>query len=171
MPMPSQWAASSLPICSMTRVTLARSAAKSVSPIVPFSTFFAGFARFKDCGQIHIPILPNRLPRHLAPPPGGVQQNILVCQASVSTPFELLPIRAILSAISGRHTNQLAREKSPYLLQHAHNPVDWFAWGDDGVCPGARGEQAGFPEHRLFHLPLVSCDGAGNFEDEPSAAF
>jgi uncharacterized protein len=27
------------------------------------------------------------------------------------------------------HTNQLAHEKSPYLLQHAHNPVDWHAWG------------------------------------------
>ena len=24
--------------------------------------------------------------------------------------------------------NRLAQEKSPYLLQHAHNPVDWFAW-------------------------------------------
>ena len=32
---------------------------------------------------------------------------------------------------SPRHTNRLAREKSPYLLQHAHNPVDWFAWGDE----------------------------------------
>src|ERR1700722_2777669 len=27
-----------------------------------------------------------------------------------------------------KHTNRLAQEKSPYLLQHAHNPVDWFAW-------------------------------------------
>jgi len=27
------------------------------------------------------------------------------------------------------HTNQLAHEKSPYLLQHAHNPVDWRPWG------------------------------------------
>lgn len=27
------------------------------------------------------------------------------------------------------HTNALAAEKSPYLLQHAHNPVDWHAWG------------------------------------------
>lgn len=27
--------------------------------------------------------------------------------------------------------NRLAREKSPYLLQHAHNPVDWFPWGDE----------------------------------------
>jgi hypothetical protein len=29
------------------------------------------------------------------------------------------------------HTNRLAREKSPYLLQHAHNPVDWFGWNDE----------------------------------------
>ncbi len=29
------------------------------------------------------------------------------------------------------HTNRLAREKSPYLLQHQHNPVDWFAWGGE----------------------------------------
>jgi uncharacterized protein len=28
------------------------------------------------------------------------------------------------------HTNRLIREKSPYLLQHAHNPVDWYAWGE-----------------------------------------
>ncbi|HET7627383.1 MAG TPA: thioredoxin domain-containing protein [Bacillales bacterium] len=27
--------------------------------------------------------------------------------------------------------NQLIHEKSPYLLQHAHNPVDWFPWGDE----------------------------------------
>ncbi|HKW99617.1 MAG TPA: thioredoxin domain-containing protein [Bryobacteraceae bacterium] len=27
------------------------------------------------------------------------------------------------------HTNRLIHEKSPYLLQHAHNPVDWYAWG------------------------------------------
>jgi uncharacterized protein YyaL (SSP411 family) len=30
-----------------------------------------------------------------------------------------------------KHTNRLIREKSPYLLQHAHNPVDWYAWGED----------------------------------------
>ena len=29
------------------------------------------------------------------------------------------------------HTNRLIHEKSPYLLQHAHNPVDWYAWGPD----------------------------------------
>ena len=29
------------------------------------------------------------------------------------------------------HTNRLSHEKSPYLLQHAHNPVDWYAWGTE----------------------------------------
>lgn len=29
------------------------------------------------------------------------------------------------------HTNRLIHEKSPYLLQHAHNPVDWYAWGEE----------------------------------------
>jgi uncharacterized protein YyaL (SSP411 family) len=30
--------------------------------------------------------------------------------------------------------NRLARERSPYLLQHAQNPVDWFAWGDEAFA-------------------------------------
>ena len=29
------------------------------------------------------------------------------------------------------YTNRLILETSPYLLQHAHNPVNWYAWGDD----------------------------------------
>src|SRR5512145_467548 len=32
------------------------------------------------------------------------------------------------------HTNRLITEKSPYLLQHAHNPVDWYAWGDEAFA-------------------------------------
>jgi uncharacterized protein len=32
------------------------------------------------------------------------------------------------------HTNRLAREKSPYLLQHQHNPVDWHAWGEEAFA-------------------------------------
>ena len=37
------------------------------------------------------------------------------------------------------HTNRLANEKSPYLLQHAHNPVDWYAW-DEEAFEKARAE-------------------------------
>lgn len=32
---------------------------------------------------------------------------------------------------SNRPANRLAREKSPYLLQHQHNPVDWYPWGEE----------------------------------------
>jgi uncharacterized protein YyaL (SSP411 family) len=31
-------------------------------------------------------------------------------------------------------TNRLAKETSPYLLQHAHNPVDWYPWGDEAFA-------------------------------------
>jgi uncharacterized protein YyaL (SSP411 family) len=32
------------------------------------------------------------------------------------------------------HTNRLINESSPYLLQHAHNPVDWYPWGDEAFA-------------------------------------
>lgn len=35
------------------------------------------------------------------------------------------------TSTSHRHTNRLAQERSPYLLQHAHNPVDWYPWGQE----------------------------------------
>ncbi|MDF7813525.1 thioredoxin domain-containing protein [Hymenobacter sp. YC55] len=37
-------------------------------------------------------------------------------------------------------TNRLAQESSPYLLQHAHNPVDWYPWGEEALSR-ARAEQ------------------------------
>ncbi len=33
-----------------------------------------------------------------------------------------------------RPVNRLARESSPYLLQHAHNPVDWYPWGEEAFA-------------------------------------
>jgi uncharacterized protein YyaL (SSP411 family) len=32
-----------------------------------------------------------------------------------------------------KHTNRLSAETSPYLLQHAHNPVDWYPWGEEAL--------------------------------------
>ncbi len=37
-----------------------------------------------------------------------------------------------------KHTNRLAASSSPYLLQHAHNPVDWFAWGEEAFAEARR---------------------------------
>jgi uncharacterized protein YyaL (SSP411 family) len=44
------------------------------------------------------------------------------------------------SATAQPHTNRLAQETSPYLLQHAHNPVDWYPWGEEGFAR-ARAEE------------------------------
>ena len=33
--------------------------------------------------------------------------------------------------MESQHTNRLVHETSPYLLQHAHNPVDWYPWGEE----------------------------------------
>lgn len=33
-----------------------------------------------------------------------------------------------------KHTNRLINETSPYLLQHAHNPVDWYPWGPEALA-------------------------------------
>ena len=32
-----------------------------------------------------------------------------------------------------QHTNRLINQSSPYLLQHAHNPVDWWPWGNEAL--------------------------------------
>ncbi len=42
------------------------------------------------------------------------------------------------SSASHKHTNALIHETSPYLLQHAHNPVDWHAWGEEAFAKAAR---------------------------------
>lgn len=39
--------------------------------------------------------------------------------------------RQPVAADQQKFTNHLINEKSPYLLQHAHNPVDWYPWGDE----------------------------------------
>src|SRR5262249_832697 len=35
-------------------------------------------------------------------------------------------------------TNRLAKETSPYLLLHAHNPVDWYPWGEEALAKAKR---------------------------------
>jgi uncharacterized protein len=47
-------------------------------------------------------------------------------------------IAAEVSPAHAEHTNRLAQEKSPYLLQHAHNPVDWYPWGEEAFAKARR---------------------------------
>ena len=64
--------------------------------------------------------------------------------------------------------NRLINEKSPYLLQHAYNPVQWYPWGEEAF------EKAVLERISLFsyllgtadlsawkYMSLVPCDGTG----------
>jgi uncharacterized protein YyaL (SSP411 family) len=71
---------------------------------------------------------------------------------------------------SPRHTNRLIHETSPYLLQHAHNPVDWYPWGGEALTK-ARTEQKPI----LLSIGYSACHWCHvmeheSFEDEDIAA-
>ena len=56
-----------------------------------------------------------------------------ICAALLLAPYAQGEPAAAVSEETKKHkhTNRLIGEKSPYLLQHAHNPVDWYPWGDE----------------------------------------
>jgi uncharacterized protein YyaL (SSP411 family) len=67
--------------------------------------------------------------------------------------------------------NRLARETSPYLLQHAENPVDWFPWGEEAL-ERARAEDLPI----LLSVGYSACHWCHvmereSFEDSDTAAF
>lgn len=56
-------------------------------------------------------------------------------------------------------SNHLINETSPYLLQHAENPVDWYPWCDEAFERGQGGGQADFFKRWIQYLPLVPRHG------------
>ena len=56
--------------------------------------------------------------------------------------------------------NRLAHETSPYLRQHADNPVDWYPWGDEAQARARAEDKPILLLGRLLGLSLVSRDGA-----------
>ncbi|HVX91859.1 MAG TPA: thioredoxin domain-containing protein [Xanthobacteraceae bacterium] len=73
------------------------------------------------------------------------------------------------SQASVKRENRLARETSPYLLQHKHNPVDWWPWGPDAL---AEAKRTGKPI--LLSIGYAACHWCHvmaheSFEDEATA--
>ncbi|HSF88299.1 MAG TPA: DUF255 domain-containing protein, partial [Saprospiraceae bacterium] len=69
------------------------------------------------------------------------------------------------------YTNKLIEESSPYLLQHAHNPVDWYPWGEEALDRAKK-------ENKLLLISIgySSCHWCHvmeheSFEDTAVAAF
>ena len=68
-------------------------------------------------------------------------------------------------------SNRLAKETSPYLLQHAHNPVDWYPWGEAAL---SRAREEGKPI--LVSIGYAACHWCHvmereSFEDADTARF
>jgi len=70
---------------------------------------------------------------------------------------------------SDRH-NRLLYEKSPYLLQHARNPVDWFAWGEDAFSKAAKEIKPVFLSIGYSACHWCQVMEAESFEDQEVAA-
>lgn len=69
-----------------------------------------------------------------------------------------------------KYTNRLISEKSPYLLQHAHNPVNWYPWGDEAFQKAEAEDKPvflsiGYSTCHWCHVMEREC-----FEDEEVAA-
>jgi uncharacterized protein YyaL (SSP411 family) len=103
----------------------------------------------------HPPVLRARLARALAERPAGVPPRT----------------RHVDAAGRPRWSNRLLLESSPYLRQHAHNPVDWYPWGDEAFEAARR---LGRPV--LLSVGYSTCHWCHvmeeeSFEDEAIAAF
>src|SRR5215211_7379515 len=78
---------------------------------------------------------------------------------------------SVTSPARTQSENRLARETSPYLLQHKHNPVEWWPWGPEAL---AEAQRTGKPI--LLSVGYAACHWCHvmaheSFEDDGTAAF
>lgn len=78
---------------------------------------------------------------------------------------------AMNPTVQEAHTNRLAQEKSPYLLQHARNPVDWFAWRDEAFGKAQQENKPIFLSVGYSTCHWCHVMERESFENEQTAAF
>jgi hypothetical protein len=79
------------------------------------------------------------------------------------------PSQAASPNLAGQGRNRLATETSPYLLQHQHNPVDWWPWGLEALAQAKRSNKP-----ILLSIGYAACHWCHvmaheSFEDEPTS--
>ncbi len=70
----------------------------------------------------------------------------------------------------GSHTNRLAQETSPYLLQHARNPVDWYPWDAEAFARAKEEDKPVFLSIGYSTCHWCHVMESESFEDEATAA-
>ncbi len=68
-----------------------------------------------------------------------------------------------------KRPNRLAQEKSPYLLQHAHNPVDWYPWGEEAFAKAKKEDKPVFLSIGYSTCHWCHVMEHESFEDEETA--
>jgi uncharacterized protein YyaL (SSP411 family) len=75
------------------------------------------------------------------------------------------------TATAPQFTNALAKERSPYLLQHAHNPVNWLPWGDEAFAKAKAEDKPIFLSSGYSTCHWCHVMERESFENEDIAAF
>jgi len=70
-----------------------------------------------------------------------------------------------------RRPNRLSKEKSPYLLKHAWNPVDWYSWGDEALAKAKNDNKPIFLSIGYSTCHWCTVMERESFEDAKTAAF
>ena len=86
-------------------------------------------------------------------------------------PIPLLLLCAATAHSQPAHTNRLINEKSPYLLQHAHNPVDWYPWGAEAFDAAKKRNKPIFLSVGYSTCHWCHVMERESFENEKIAAF
>ncbi|HEY3601483.1 MAG TPA: thioredoxin domain-containing protein [Chthoniobacterales bacterium] len=81
------------------------------------------------------------------------------------------PAATVPPAHVQKHSNRLIHEKSPYLLQHAHNPVDWYPWGREAFEKAQREKKPIFLSIGYSTCHWCHVMERESFENEEVAAF
>ncbi|KAJ7560493.1 hypothetical protein O6H91_04G132100 [Diphasiastrum complanatum] len=110
------------------------------------STFRCGFVRIKTQTFCINPLQPTfsqllktntyghgfmRICRIAALKSGYLKRNWRFPTGAIRPASMTTTMEAGAKSSSHQYTNRLIKEHSPYLLQHAHNPVDWYPWGEE----------------------------------------
>jgi len=97
--------------------------------------------------------------------------GLTACRPDVAVNQTRTAIVSTNTPAAPRHTNRLAQEKSPYLLQHAHNPVNWFAWGDEAFAKAKAENKPIFLSIGYSTCHWCHVMERESFEDEKVGAF
>ena len=93
--------------------------------------------------------------------PGLLAIPALVLMSALQTVPSEATMRPDPATVDDLQANRLIDETSPYLLQHAYNPVDWYPWGEEAFEKARLEDKPIFSERWIFHVLLVSCHGTG----------